>query len=147
MAIIISVAEILTASNSMAGFGEAYYQATPDVKLTAGLRWTDDSKHSTIFPAEGVPAGRWLSGSGIVRQEWKEWTGRFVADWTPKLDFHRSTLVYVHIRADTRVVAQPPDPESIFLSPHSSLTHPATFAPEFVNAYELERRIHCLMAA
>ena len=30
--------------NSYAGFGEAYYNVTHDLKLTGGLRWTDDQK-------------------------------------------------------------------------------------------------------
>ncbi len=124
--------------NSMAGFGEAYYQATPDLKLTAGLRWTDDSK--TFF---NIPSWVYLLGGGypiegIVRQEWKEWTGRFVTNWTPKLDFTDQTLVYAsYSRGYKGGGANPPGPEVDFISAQSSLTHPATFAPEFVNAYEL----------
>ena len=30
--------------NSYAGFGEVYYQVLDDLKLTGGLRWTDDQK-------------------------------------------------------------------------------------------------------
>ena len=39
--------------NSYAGFGEVYYQR-PDVKLTGGLRWTDDQKHFVEIPSEVV---------------------------------------------------------------------------------------------
>ena len=31
--------------NSYAAFGEVYYDVTKDVKLTGGLRWTEDQKH------------------------------------------------------------------------------------------------------
>ena len=37
--------------NSCAGFGEAYYQVTPDLKLTGGLRWTDDQQTFLDIPS------------------------------------------------------------------------------------------------
>ena len=87
--------------NSWAGFGEAYYQVTPDLKLTGGLRWTYDRKHFTEIPSWTLMAGKGYPiegvvdpSQGILDQEWKEWTGRFVANWTPKLDFTDQTLVY-----------------------------------------------------
>ena len=40
--------------NSYAGFGEAYYNLTKDLKLTAGARWTDDQKHFMDIPSEVV---------------------------------------------------------------------------------------------
>ena len=122
-----------------AGFGEAYYQVLSDLKLTAGLRWTDDSK--TFF---NIPSWVFLEGGGYptrscaVRQEWKEWTGRFVANWTPKLDFTDQTMVYAsYSRGYKGGGANPPGPQVDYVSAQSSVTHPATFAPEFVNAYEL----------
>ncbi len=124
--------------NSWAGFGEAYYQVTPDVKLTGGLRWTDDQK--TFF---NIPSWVFLLGGGyptesIVRQEWKELTGRFNADWTPKLDFTDQTLVYAsYARGYKGGGANPPGPTPNEFSSQSFLTHPATFNPEFVNAYEI----------
>jgi iron complex outermembrane recepter protein len=124
--------------NSAAGFGEAYYQVLPDLKLTAGLRWTDDSK--TFF---NIPSWVFLEGGGypvegVVRQEWKEWTGRFVANWTPKLDFTDQTLVYAsYSRGYKGGGANPPGPQVDYISAQSSVTHPAIFAPEFINAYEL----------
>ncbi len=36
---------------SWATFGEAYYQVLPDVKLTGGLRFTDDSKSFDVYPS------------------------------------------------------------------------------------------------
>ncbi len=45
------------ALNSYAGFGEAYYNVAPDLKLTGGLRWTDDQKHFVDIPSELLVAG------------------------------------------------------------------------------------------
>ncbi|HEY5237340.1 MAG TPA: TonB-dependent receptor [Rhizomicrobium sp.] len=124
--------------NSWAGFGEAYYQVTPDVKITGGLRWTDDQK--TFF---NIPSWVFLLGGGyptesIVRQEWKELTGRFNVDWAPKLDFTDQTLIYAsYARGYKGGGANPPGPTPNEFSSQSFLTHPATFNPEFVNAYEL----------
>ena len=47
--------------NSYAGFGEAYYNVTPDLKLTGGLRWTDDQKHFVDIPSELAGRRLWLS--------------------------------------------------------------------------------------
>jgi len=126
--------------NSLAGFGEVYYQLTPDVKLTGGLRWTDDRKSF-----ENIPSWTFLIGGGypiqnVIRQEWKEWTGRFNVDWSPKLDFTDQTLVYAsYARGYKGGGANPPGPTPNALSGQSFsfLTNPKTFDPEFVNAYEL----------
>src|SRR6185437_8591292 len=124
--------------NSLAGFGEAYYQVTPDLKLTAGLRWTDDRKRFWNIPSEVFLLGGGYPVFSVVNQEWKEWTGRFVSNWTPKLDFTDATLLYAsYSRGYKGGGANPPGPAVDFLSPGSLVTHPATFAPEFINAYEL----------
>ena len=53
--------------NSYAGFGEAYYQVLPDLKLIGGLRWTDDQKHFTDIPSE--LADQWLGLCQLRRRE------------------------------------------------------------------------------
>jgi iron complex outermembrane receptor protein len=124
--------------NSYAGFGEAYYQVLPDVKLTGGLRWTDDQKTFYDIPSWTFLLGGAYPIEGVVNQEWKEWTGRFVANWTPKLDFTDASLVYAsYSRGYKGGGANPPRPEADFTDAQSSIAHPATFAPEFINAYEL----------
>jgi iron complex outermembrane receptor protein len=124
--------------NSYAGFGEVYYQVAPELKLTGGLRWTDDQKTFWNIPSWVYEAGGGYPVEGIVHQEWKEWTGRAVADWTPKLDFTDQTLIYgSYSRGYKGGGANPPGPIGDFTSNQSSVTHPAIFAPEFVNAYEL----------
>ncbi|HEV2563040.1 MAG TPA: TonB-dependent receptor [Rhizomicrobium sp.] len=126
------------ALNSYAGFGEAYYQVTPDIKLTGGLRWTDDQKTFWNIPSWVFEAGGGYPIESVVHQEWKEWTGRFVANWTPKLDFTDQSLVYAsYARGYKGGGANPPGPIADFASAQSSVTHPPTFAPEFINAYEL----------
>jgi iron complex outermembrane recepter protein len=129
--------------NSYAAFGEVYYQVAPDVKLTGGLRWTDDKKHFTEIPSWTDVVGKGYPITGIVDQQWKEWTGRFVADWTPKLDFTDQTLFYgSYSRGYKGGGANPPGPipiifYGIYIDSPSNATHPLTFKPEFVDAFEL----------
>jgi outer membrane receptor protein involved in Fe transport len=137
--------------NSWAGFGEVYYQVTPDLKLTGGLRWTDDMKHFTEIPSWTAMAGKGYPIEGIadpsqgyLDQQWKQWTGRFVANWTPKLDFTDQTLVYgSYSRGYKGGGANPPGviPVGSFFglggSSPSNATHPLTFKPEFVDAFEI----------
>jgi len=81
--------------NSYAGFGEAYYNIFKDLKLTVGLRWTEDQKHFPLIPS-------WLLGSdsygypviGVVDQQWDQFTGRAAANWTPRLSFTDQSLFF-----------------------------------------------------
>jgi outer membrane receptor protein involved in Fe transport len=123
---------------SYAAFGEAYYNIAPDIKLTAGLRWTDDKKKFWDIPSWVFTQGGGYPVAGIVDQQWKEWTGRLNATWTPKVDFTDQTLVYAsYSRGYKGGGANPPAQEVNYFSPQSFITHPATFEPEFVNAFEL----------
>jgi len=126
--------------NSYAGFGEVYYQVQPDLKLIGGLRWTDDQKHFTDIPSEVVTDGWGYASSGIVNQQWEKWTGRFTANWTPKLDFTDQTLVYgSYARGYKAGGANPPG--AVLIGTEGDIPalpiHPLTFKPEFVNAFEL----------
>ncbi len=124
--------------NSLAGFGEAYYQVMPDVKLTAGLRWTDDSKRFWDIPSWVFLEGGGYPVLNVVNQEWREWTGRFNANWTPKLDFTDQTMFYAsYARGYKGGGANPPGATGTIAFPSSLVTHPPTFAPEFVNAFEM----------
>jgi len=124
--------------NSFAGFGEAYYQVTPDLKLTAGLRWTDDSKRFWNYPSQAFIAGGGFYVQSVVDQGWKEWTGRFNATWTPKLDFTDQTMVYAsYARGYKGGGANPPGPQADLFSLQSLATHPPTFEPEYINAFEI----------
>ena len=134
--------------NSYAGFGEAYYNLTQDVKLTGGLRWTDDEKHFINIPSEFLSNNYGYPISGVVNQKWNQWTGRFAANWTPKLDFTDQTLVYGSFAHGYKAGgANPPGAElpsvgilsfgTATQAVNAQVIHPLTFKPEFINAYEL----------
>ena len=155
--------------HSWAGFGEVYYQVAPDLKLTAGLRYTDDNKTFTPIPSQVLLSSEFLLGGTVdrgypalpdIKQHWGEFTGRFVANWTPKLDFTDQTMFYAsYSRGYKGGGANPPgigyDPEPIgdkLIGPGfcdgaapdtplcrplaQTLPYPKVFNPEFVNAYE-----------
>ena len=128
--------------NSYAGFGEAYYQVAKDLKLTGGLRWTDDQKHFTQIPSEVLVPGYGYPIVGVVNQQWDQLTGRAAVNWTPKLDFTDQTLVYGSYAHGYKAGGANP-PGAIF--PFVSLAgtyqvtnpiHPLTFKPEFIDAFE-----------
>jgi len=129
--------------HSWAGFGEVNYQLMPDLKLTGGLRWTDDVKSFDVIPSWTLLQDKGYPITGTINQEWKEWTGRFVASWTPKLDFTDQTLVYgSYARGYKGGGANPPGVFQVIIEGTSitstgTATHPATFEPEFNDAFEL----------
>ncbi|MGV1683556.1 TonB-dependent receptor [Sphingopyxis sp. NJF-3] len=84
-------------------FGEAYWNITPDLKLTAGLRYTLDKKRFTPIPSQLLLAptliGGGLTGTGFIPDpdinlKWGTFTGRFGVDWKPVLDFTDETMIY-----------------------------------------------------
>ncbi len=126
--------------NSYAGFGEVYYNIANNLKLTGGLRWTEDRKHFTDIPSELVASGYGYPITGMVNQQWDELTGRTVVNWTPKLDFTDQTLVYGSYSRGYKAGGANP-PGAILLQFGSGdvtePVHPLTFKPEFINAFEL----------
>ncbi len=123
---------------SYAGFGEVYYKITDELKLTGGLRWTDDQKHFVDIPSETLTTFWGYPSSGNVDQSWQEFTGRIVANWTPKLTFTDQTLMYASFSRGYKAGgANPPGPSITASSQATEATHPLTFKPEFVNAFEL----------
>ncbi|HVP85709.1 MAG TPA: TonB-dependent receptor [Rhizomicrobium sp.] len=129
---------------SWAGFGEVYYQVTPDVKLTGGLRFTDDSKSFDEYPSWTLIVGQGYPSTGTIDQEWKEVTGRLNATWTPKLDFTDQSLFYAsYAHGYKGGGANPPGvipvelDGGIFVTSPGNQTHPLTFKPEYNDAFEL----------
>ena len=127
--------------NSYAGFGEAYYNVLPDLKLTGGLRWTDDQKHFLDIPSQLLTNTYGYATIGAVDQQWNQWTGRAAADWTPKLDFTDQTLVYGSFAHGYKAGGANP-PGAVLTNYYATAgygipIHPLTFKPEFVDAYEL----------
>jgi outer membrane receptor protein involved in Fe transport len=131
--------------NSYAAFGEANYSIFSDLKLTAGLRWTEDQKHFSLIPSWLIAAGWGYPVAGVVNQQWDQLTGRAVANWTPKLNFTDQTLVYGSYAHGYKAGGTNP-PGAIFSSQTFSSqgvtedvqpTHPLTFKPEFIDAFEV----------
>jgi len=125
--------------DSYAVFGEAYYNITPELKLTGGLRWTDDQKHFTEIPSQLLTHGYGYPTTGAVDQSWSKFTGRAVANWTPKLPFTDQSMFYGSFAHGYKAGgANPPGP--VLLQYTDTITfpvHPLTFKPEYINAYEL----------
>jgi outer membrane receptor protein involved in Fe transport len=128
------------ALSSYAAFGEAYYNVFSDLKLTAGLRWTDDQKHFVDIPSELVVPGYGYPVTAVIDQQWDQWTGRFAANWTPKLDFTDQTLIYGSYSHGYKAGgANPPGATllTLFSGDTGNPIHPLTFKPEFIDAFEL----------
>jgi iron complex outermembrane receptor protein len=145
----------LVRTQSWAMFGETYWQATDDVKITLGARYTKDRKTATPVPSQlllggGIEGQTGVSGPGSggrvsqgypalpdIRQRWGALTGRLVADWQPDLAFTDDTLVYASAsRGYKGGGANPPrvdiDPAVVQYQPLAE-----TFRPEYVNAFEI----------
>ncbi|SBV32270.1 TonB-dependent receptor [uncultured Sphingopyxis sp.] len=91
------------ALQSLAAFGEAYYEIDPNLKLTAGLRYTRDRKTFTPVPSQLLLAPTMLAGGVVgkgypagpdIKLKWGEFTGRFGIDWSPQISFTDDTLLY-----------------------------------------------------
>jgi outer membrane receptor protein involved in Fe transport len=139
-------------TRSWAVFGEGYWDLTPELRLTTGLRYTEDRKDTTPYPSQlllGAPldGGSGPGSGGFVRrgyyalpdieQKWEAVTGRIVLDWTPDLSFTDDTLVYASFsRGYKGGGTNPPrlelDPKVVQYQPLAS-----TFEPEYVNAFEI----------
>jgi outer membrane receptor protein involved in Fe transport len=118
---------------SNAVFGEFYYQMTDAFKWTLGLRYTDDDKK---VESHNVALG--VAGSGILpainqEVEFKETTGRFGFDWKPQLSFTDQTLIYAFYSRGYKAGGL----NSPCTNTGGVICGPATFAPEFVNSYEV----------
>ena len=105
---------------STAMFGEFYWNIEDDLKLTFGLRYTDDTKTfipvpSQILLGKGILAGgttsRGYPEKPAIEQHWGEFTGRFGMDWKPILPFTDETLLYAfYSRGYKGGGANPPSP-------------------------------------
>ncbi|WP_334163535.1 TonB-dependent receptor [Phenylobacterium sp.] len=118
---------------SYAAFGELYWQMSENFKWTLGLRYTVDDKRVTAHSvALGVP-GQGPIPIGLQKAKFKEPTGRFGFDWQPDVGFTDDTLIYAfYTRGYKGGGLNPPFSPGIGVVPV-----PATFEPEFINAYEV----------
>ena len=92
-------------------------------------------------------AGTGIGGRGSpaepeIRQEWREPTGRLIVDWKPDLGFTDETMLYASVAHGYKGGgANPPKiggPAGILAARSSGFAAaPATFEPEFIDAFEL----------
>lgn len=132
-------------TESWAVFGEGYFILRPDLRVTAGLRYTDDTKTSTPVPTQLLASTGAFSGATVGKgyprlpdevHRWGEWTGRLAVDWKPVLPFTDDSLIYAsYSRGYKGGGANPRGPDTGMGTNYSPL--PTDFAPEFVNAYEI----------
>ncbi len=140
-------------TKSAAAFGELYWNLTDSLKLTAGVRYTQDKKISTQVPSQlllaggtGTPlpgqntGGRVNSGYPAlpdIKQEWKEFTGRVVLDWQPQVAFTDDTLIYASASRGYKGGGTNPPRVDINPAIVQYLPLPQTFRPEYLNAFEI----------
>ena len=137
-------------TESWALFGELYYKLTDRLKLTGGLRYTNDTKTSTPYPSQlllgiggvmsdstGGKAAIGYPAQPDIVQKWQRFSGRAVIDWKPDLGFTKDTLVYASFSHGYKGGGSNPprvdfDPTIVRYQPLAQ-----TFAPEYVNAFEI----------
>ena len=117
---------------STAIFGEASYKLAETLKLTGGLRFTEDKKRAQPYsPALFVPGDSGVRPLPIQRVTFGEFTGRANLEWSPELSFTDNTLVYgSYSRGYKGGGFNPPQ------TPGQEL-FPTTYDPEFINAFEI----------
>jgi outer membrane receptor protein involved in Fe transport len=139
---------------SYAVFGEAYYNLTEKLKVTAGLRWTVDKKEAPRIPSWVLAANTvGYPVAEVIEQEWREPTGRLAVDWKPDFAFTDDTLLYASYSHGYKAGGANPPANGLVLYDVNDLadqqlayanfaiqqaaTAPRTFDPEFVNAFEV----------
>jgi outer membrane receptor protein involved in Fe transport len=145
---------------SYAAFGEVYWNVTPDIKITGGVRFTDDKLVNTAYPIEllvgngvaGFPSSNtpctaaFLSIPGntaadcVIDQssDTKAVTGRLNIDWTPTLSFTDKTLVYAsYSRGYKGGGFNTPCQAGLGEAGASTCGYSFTFLPEYIDAFEV----------
>lgn len=122
---------------SKALFGEGYFDATDDLTITVGLRYTDDQKSQQVVPSvlftptTVIPADGAGVPTGVLEADFQETTGRIGADWAPDLNFTDDSLFFAsYAKGYKGGGINPPQPAG-------SNLFPEFFDPEFVNAWEV----------
>lgn len=111
-------------------FGEAYFDLTDNLKLTAALRYTDDDKEQDVTPSILFAPGATFQITGLTVADLPgETTFKAGFDWTPDLAWTDDTLFYGSYSQGYKAGGiNPPVPVGVTAS--------ATFEPETLNAIE-----------
>ena len=141
--------------DSIAVFGEGYYDISDNLKATVGLRYTKDEKAQENTPSvlfvpgaaygpgtsqngspinpQSIPgADADAGGDGTFNTSNEEVTGRAGFDWRPDLSFSEDTLLYAfYSRGYKGGGINPPQPAD---NPNA---FDQFFEPEFINSYEV----------
>ena len=135
-------------TESWAVFGESYIDLRDDLKLTLGLRYTNDTKTTTPYPSQlllgnlaSLGYGPSSGGNVIkgypadeqVKQNWDAVTGRAVLDWTVNDD----VMVYASLARGYKGGGTNPPRADINPTVIQYMPLASTFEPESVNALEL----------
>jgi len=140
----------ISQTESWAVFGEGYWSVRDDLRLTLGLRFTDDTKTITPVPTQLLastphvykPDATGLVGRGYPRypdeeMHWGEWTGRAAIDWKPDLSFTNDTLIYASFSRGYKGGGGNPRDRDYNPNLVNVPSLPSRYDPEFVNAYEI----------
>jgi outer membrane receptor protein involved in Fe transport len=130
-------------------FGEGYWNVADNVKITAGLRLTRDSKSAVLYPSQlllggGGPfgtSGGQISGGYTANepldQRWSKPTGRLVVDWKPDWSFTDDSLVYASASRGYKGGGANPARPGINRGNVQFGDISPTFKAEYVNAFEI----------
>lgn len=139
-------------TRSWAVFGEGYWELSPELRLTLGLRYTDDQKTATPYPSQlllgaqidGTPgpqsggySRRGYQADPDVELGWEALTGRAVIDWMPDLSFTEDTLIYASYSRGYKGGGTNPPRAEINSEVIQYQPLEGTFEPEYVNAFEI----------
>ncbi|TRO89092.1 TonB-dependent receptor [Glycocaulis profundi] len=140
-------------TESWSVFGEAYVNLSDTVRLTAGLRYTDDTKTMTPVPSQLLASTSFLGGYGPESTDlvvsrghprypdetrgWQEVTGRLAIDWKPELAFTDETLIYASFARGYKGGGGNPSGPVVNEETPTFAPLPDYYAPEYVNAFEI----------
>lgn len=140
----------ISQTESWAVFGEGYWTVRDDLRLTLGLRYTDDTKTITPVPGQllaATPDIRHPTNTGLVgrgyprypdeKMSWGEWTGRAAIDWKPDLSFTDDTLIYASYSRGYKGGGGNPRDRDYNPNLVENPELPSRYDPEFVNAFEI----------
>ena len=133
-------------TESWSVFGEGYWSLRDDLRLTLGLRYTDDTKTITPVPgqllADTDTGGTGLVGRGNPRypdeeMNWGEWTGRLAVDWSPELSFTDETMLYASFSRGYKGGGGNPRDRDYNPNLADAPVLPSRYDAEYVNAFEI----------